>query len=431
MAVATSVDPGLEINRYKNQAAAGPWKTLTGLLVLFYLFTFAFEGLVRYALDQAGAGSFLYLRDAVPVVVVAGCIYAWMAGFIRPTLLLLALLLLLIHFFIGYYYLGGLFQRLFGFKIFLPFLLGVCYCVVTDGRVTARYMPWILGALLISVAAVVVNNFVAMPWAGGEFETAFGVVPQARNVSAFGIRRLTGLSRSAYDAASVILVCMVIVFAYYRKPAIKLLLWMLAIVAIALTTTKAALLAAFILGVCALFYETRRAASVSQLVMAGALLLCVGMPVLSLYLDVSTHSVSESNLWWLASFADRMENMWPRAFEVWTEHGNVLIGRGLGGVGFPQRFAASEWKLINVADNLFVYWTVTFGILGWFYAMVLLWRLFSWEPPDEFMMKLVYGFMAVLFSFGLTANIVEQPVLLFSAGFCFALVWDRIKDRQT
>lgn len=122
--------------------------------------------------------------------------------------------------------------------------------------------------------------------------------------------------------------------------------------------------------------------------------------------------------------------MWPRAFEVWTEHGNVLIGRGLGGVGFPQRFSASEWKLINVADNLFVYWTVVFGILGWFYATVLLWRLFSWEPPDAFMMKVVYGLMVVLFSFGLTANIVEQPVLLFSAGFCFALVWNRMKDGE-
>lgn len=286
MVVATRVDPLYGINRQKYKTTDGPWKRVTVFLVLLYLLTFTFEGLVRYALDTAGAGTLLYLRDAVPVVVVSGCIYAWMAGFIRPSLLLIALLLLLIHFFIGYYYLGGLFQRLFGFKVFLPFLLGVCYCVVTDGRVTARYMPWILGALLISVAAVVLNNFVAMPWAGTESETAFGVVPQARNVSAFGVRRLTGLSRSAYDAASVILVCIAILLAYYRKAAVKLPLWVLAVVAIALTTTKAALLAALIVGFCALFYETRRASTVLRLVMMAALLLCVGMPVLSLYLDV-------------------------------------------------------------------------------------------------------------------------------------------------
>lgn len=430
MAVATSINPGLGINPHTHQAAAGPWKAIAGLLVFFYLTTFAFEGLVRYTLDQAGAGSYLYLRDAVPVLIVAGCIYAWMAGFVRPTLLLLAVLLLLIHFFIGYYYLGGLFQRMFGFKVFLPFLLGVAYCVATDGRVNVRYIPWILGALVVSATAVIVNKFIAMPWEGAQFESVFGIAEQARNSTTLGVRRLTGLARAAYDAASVILVCMVIVLAHYRKPAVKLIVWVIAVVAIALTTTKAALLAALVVGVCVAFYETRRASMISRTVIAGALLLCVGMPILSLYLDVSTRAVSESYAWWLSSFADRMENMWPRAFEVWTEHGNVLIGRGLGGLGFPQRYGSGEWKLFNVADNLFVYWTVIFGVLGWVYASVLLWRLFSWKPRDAFSMKLVYGFMAVLFSFGLTANIVEQPILLFSAGFCFALVWNPTKDES-
>lgn len=429
MAIAISIDPGLRIKSHQRQAV-GPWKWLAALLVFFYLFTFVFEGLVRYSLDLAGLGSFVYLRDAVPPLIVAGCIYAWMAGFVRPMFLLIVLLILLIHFFIGYYYLGGLFQRMFGFKVFLPLLLGIAYCVVTDGRLKASYIPWILCVLLVSVAAVVVNKFVAMPWEGAQFETVFGVVEQARNNTALGVRRLTGLARAAYDAASVILVCLVIVLAYYRKPAVKFVLWLLAVVAIALTTTKAALLAAVILGICALFYETRHASRVSHVVMVGALLLCVGMPVLSLYLDVSTRAVSESYAWWLSSFADRMENMWPRAFDVWTENGSVLVGRGLGGLGFPQRYGSGEWKLFNVADNLFVYWTVIFGMLGWIYAALLLWRLFSWTPPDSFNMKLVYGFVVVLFSFGLTANIVEQPILLFSAGFCFALVWNRTKDND-
>lgn len=423
MDAAIRIDPVRRIDTTPKSAATGPWKTMTGLLVVLYLVSFAFEGLVRYSLDRAGAGSLLYLRDIVPLAVVTGCIYAWMAGFVRPTLLLLALLVLLIHFFIGYYYLGGLVQRLFGFKVFMPFLLGVAYCTLMNGVVKQKYIPWILGALLISISAVIANKFVAMPWEGAEFETVFGVAQQARNNTALGVRRLTGLARAAYDVASVILVCLVIVLAYYRKPAIKFALWGLATVAIALTTTKAALFSALIIGFCAVFYETRYASKIFRFVVFGTLLLCVGMPVLSLYLNVSTHEVVDSFAWWLSSFAVRMEYMWPRAFEVWTEHGNVLIGRGLGGLGFPQRYGAGEWKVLNVADNLFVYWTVIFGIVGWGYALVLLWRLFHWKPTAPFDSRLVFGFMVVLFSFGLTASVIEQPILLFSMGFCFCLVW--------
>lgn len=429
MAEATNINFSVR-PRVLHRQAVGPWRSLAGILIFLYLVSFTFEGLVRYSLDHLGAGSFLYLRDAVPPLVVAGCIYAWMAGIVRPTFLLLALLLLLIHFFIGYYYLGGLFQRLFGFKVFLPFLLGIAVCVLFDGKPHTKYVPWLLGVMLISVSAVVVNKFVAMPWEGAEFETIFGVAAQARNNTALGVRRLTGLARAAYDASSVILICLVVIMAYYKRPFVKFVLWVSAVVAIALTTTKAALFAALIIGLCAIFYETRHLSTVFRAAIIMTLLLCVGMPVLSLYLDISTRTVADSLVWWLSSFADRMENMWPRAFEVWTENGSVLIGRGLGGLGFPQRYGAGEWKVFNVADNLFVYWTVIFGVLGWFYASVLLWRLFSWIPSDVFTMKVVYGFMVVLFSFGLTANIVEQPLLLFSAGFCFAIVWNNNKDEN-
>lgn len=426
MDAAISADPVRTINA----TPTGPWKTFVGLMVFVYLLSFAFEGLVRYSLDRAGIGSFLYLRDVVPVVVVAGCIYAWMAGFVRPTLLLLALLLLLIHFFIGYFYLGGVVQRLFGFKVFMPFLLGVAYCTLVDGVVKEKYIPWILGALLVSAGAVIVNKFVAMPWEGAEFETVFGVGQQARNNTALGVRRLTGLARAAYDVASVILICLVVVLAYYRRPIAKLALWVLATAAIALTTTKAALFSALIIGLCALFYETRQVINVFKVVISGALFLCVGMPISALFLDVSTHEVVDSFAWWLSSFAVRMEYMWPRAFEVWTEYGNVLIGRGLGGLGFPQHYGAGEWKLLNVGDNLFVYWTVIFGIVGWGYASVLLWRLFHWMPMKVFDAKIVFGFMVVLFSFGLTASVIEQPILLFSMGFCFSLVWAQTADQR-
>lgn len=430
MAVATSIDPTMRIAT-DNRVHAGPWRLMASVLVFFYLFTFAFEGVVRYSLDMTGAASLLYLRDLVPVVVVAGCIYGWMAGFFKPTLLLLALLILLIHFFIGYYYLGGLFQRMFGFKVFLPFLLGLAYCGLVNGKIQEKYIPWVLGVLLVSGAAVILNKFVSMPWEGAQFETIFGAGQQARNNTALGVRRLTGLARAAYDAASVILICLVVVLAYYRTPFVRFALLVFSVVAIALTTTKAALFSAAIVGFCVLFYETRYVSTVLRSVILGALLLCIGMPVLSLCVDVSTHKVADSFAWWLSSFAVRMEDMWPRAFEVWTEHGSVLIGRGLGGLGFPQQYGSGEWKVFNVADNLFVYWTVVFGVVGWVYASILLWRLFAWRPSAAFELRFVYAFMVVLFSFGLTANIVEQPLLLFSAGFCFALVWNGAERERT
>ncbi len=112
--------------------------------------------------------------------------------------------------------------------------------------------------------------------------------------------------------------------------------------------------------------------------------------------------------------------MWPDALATWLDHGNIVTGRGLGGIGFAQ--AGAEWWRYNAADNLMIYLLVSFGLFALVYVGAFLWslrRTFEVDSSQEFLARCVRGWALVFFSYGCTSNMVEQPLMNFVVGLCF------------
>ncbi len=72
-----------------------------------------------------------------------------------------------------------------------------------------------------------------------------------------------------------------------------------------------------------------------------------------------------------------------------------------------------------------IYLLVSFGLFALLYVGVFLWalkRTFDVDPSQEFFARCVRGWALVLFSYGCTSNMVEQPLMNLVIGVCFGAV---------
>src|SRR5262249_44684862 len=134
---------------------------------------------------------------------------------------------------------------------------------------------------------------------------------------------------------------------------------------------------------------------------------------------------------WLSSFMDRVDFMWPDAVSIWRDHGTLLVGRGLGGIGFAQQ--ATEWWRYNAADNMMLYLFVTFGLLAILYVVVFLWgiaRTFDADAQGAYFARCVRGWAVAMFSYGCTSCMVEQPMMNLVIGVCLGAGWSLWPRRE-
>ncbi len=72
-----------------------------------------------------------------------------------------------------------------------------------------------------------------------------------------------------------------------------------------------------------------------------------------------------------------------------------------------------------------IYLLVSFGLFALLYVGAFLWglrRTFEVDPSHEFLARCVRGWALVLFSYGCTSNMVEQPLMNLVVGVCFGAV---------
>lgn len=401
--------------------------SLLSKLVILYLLTYVCEGALRFVLSKAHLASILYLRDLLPVVTVIGTLVAWIGGRYRPSVLLISITLLAFHFFIGFFFLGRLFQQLFGIKIFLPMILGLAIGAIglMSIQQAGRMAAWLI---VISVGAIFVNYFVPFPWEGADFDTVFGSGTQSRLWTAGGVRRLGGIARASYDAASILLCAGVVVAAAYRGVWLRSALIILATAGIVLTTSKGAVIAMVALTGTLLISQGGTRLGILRV----CVLVCGGVaviaPILSLLVDVRMRSLTGSAAWLFSSYAERMQYTWPDAFKILTDHGNLVTGRGLGGVGTAQQYGEGRWY--TPADNVFVYWTLAFGVMGWVYGAAIFTRLMRWDGDSVNQRLMVFGFFVAAMTYGVTANLMEQPVVCFGIGYAVAVIFKKALPRN-
>lgn len=376
----------------------------------------ALGGPVRYGLSQVGLVELAY----APILAAGAVVLAYLAaqlGCLRFDAAA-GFIVLLSLVWLPYALIQGRapVQALFAYYTWIPLFLGLL-AVATGGIGTALAMVGLVWS--VAVLGVLLNAVLEFPWVGAGYEI-MGVRTQfARAWSAFGIQRLPGFSRASFTAANQIAIGCALLLAGRFGGVTKGAIWILSVVAVWLTTSKAPLVA--VLMAPAILFVHDRAGRTSRSrylasgwVLGGLLVVAIGLPVLAL---LGARLPQSGHLGFLSfsSVGMRMADMWPRALALldppWP---HILLGLGFGGIGVGQAYF--DPAQYNAADNLFVFLFTTFGLGSLLFLPAFLRNngLLARSRPQLY--REVYVAAAVLLVIGTMSNVVESVVPAFLLG---------------
>lgn len=386
-------------------------------LFIIYLGTFIYEGVLRYVFALASVPNLIYFRDALAAVAVfyifAARLYRerWIDGPVATVLLLLS-----IHLVIGWMSGASIFQGLFGAKIFLPLLFGVAIWPTITRRPNLFVgAAWVV--FVSSVAGVYLNYaYGILPWEAFEYETVFGRMATTREWwMDGGIRRLPGFARTSVHAAGVIGLVGSVLMALLGKTLVRVIVAVTGMWAIILTTSKSMALIFGIISVWLLFPRLWRSLFVGRVFIASIVIVSIILPMVSILRHFGASDGLPSIL---ISFWERLHYMWPGAFSLIMSPLNAVTGNGLGAIGAAQQYGYSP-ELQNWADNVFLYFYVTFGVFGYAYLLFLAISVFRLSNgPDRSAYLYVAGLVA-FFGYGLTSNMAEQAFVMGLLGVSY------------
>jgi hypothetical protein len=206
-----------------------------------------------------------------------------------------------------------------------------------------------------------------------------------------------------------------------RSVAVRVAVWLLSGVAVALTTTKGAvgayLVATFlvplVLSIDPRRYGEQKLRRIVPQAAVTVLGLFAGMvPLLASQLETGIIEEGTVQHFLFASFGERISLTWPSSFGL-LESWQFVIGRGIGGIGAAQTYF--EIDRFCPADSLFVYLYVTAGLVGAAMYLVLIagvWTLNLSAPGGQ----LAFFVLLFVLVYGTTVNVVESAVALMSIG---------------
>jgi hypothetical protein len=401
---------GLCVTPVSRESGLSLDKILFFVFVL-YLVTNVFDGVLRYALVSLDLPVWLlYLRDAAAFAVVSVVTAARLRR--NGLIYLFIALATTVHVAVAWSTMHSAAQILFGFKVLLPVALGAFVARPLE-RSKPSVRAWLTLLWAIAAIGVLVNAVVDLPWTGMVYSVGDVDVEVSRDWSSEGIGRVAGFSRSSISAAAQISVLSIYLMTVSRVTSIggriaRLFILCIAFFTIFRTDSRGSL-AALVIVTLVCWCGSKRTLTLMKTAIFSALLLLVLLPI---YLPGLHLGSSLSGMQSLQSLLQRIEQGWPDAWDLIFRHGFGLLGRGIGGIGSPQRIFAPEFY--NPADNLTIFLFAYFGIFAALYlAWPLLWvaRLPARVPP-----MLLFSCASLLYFllFGIVMNIFEDG---FAAAF--------------
>ncbi len=389
-------------------------------LLIGFLTISTFEGALRFYAARAGLPWLIYIKDVVLIgAMLLGILNTCLTN-IKNLPFLVVLALLTIGTVAGLLILPDSRQPLFAAKTWFPLLCGTVVATSIEQHwITLTRTCGILW--LCAVAGIVLTWLWRAPWIGFIYDVGGVALEGSREWTIGDVDRAPGFSRASFDAALQVLFFGTIMITAARFYIVGFCLWLVSAAAIYLTLSRSALVA---LGVAIVIHFlavglkiTQRLAKVGVIVLAIAV---VGLPFAAARYYKNTASVSETeNVTSTSSFEERAVQTWPDGFALLKRGGNLVTGRGLGGIGVAQQFF--EPSIFNPGDNFFVYIWGAFGALGAAFVGFLAWQ--TWRTPVPFNLRrragivLVAAFLAV----GLTLNGIEAAIASLFLGV--GLVW--------
>jgi len=265
---------------------------------------------------------------------------------------------------------------------------------------------------------IFINYFIEFPWEGLTYALDNFQIEATREDITFGIKRLAGFSRTHVEAAIQMLWLIVFLIVHIKNRFIKISVWLLGGLVIIFTTSKGIILSYLLISILLILYKLDyRMISyykVYRKLLLSLLITGILLPIITyvniLVIDLKLND--DLNKMMFTSFTMRIYDLWPEAIELILDHGNILLGRGLGGIGTSQIFF--ETYLYNPVDNIFLFLYANFGLLGGLYLIYLYYkgRLLKLNEDLYFCLLLLF-----IFQYGITTSLFDDYLISLCIGF--------------
>lgn len=386
--------------------------SVTVLIVV--IATITCEGPLRMVLSMAHVAPAIYLRDAL-VAIAVGRVMMQAARHHFVALLLTALLLLL-HNLVGIWMLPKINQVLFGDKILLYAAFGASIAPLLARRdKSARIV--LIAVLGVTCAGLLFNlKFNPAPWSKISSEIDGLRVSGIRTDYAGGAPRLAGFSRANTTAAGLVILSCISLMLIYPSRYVRLLLVLLPMPFIYLTNSKS--IAPFYLLATLPLLLPATFRTLGKPLCVVALILCAAIPLLlfGTYFHIPQGDASS-----LFSLVDRIDRSWPHSWSLIADHGSVLLGRGIGGIGSPQK--AYEAARFAEADNAFIYLYAYTGAFALLYVVGVIYLVIRAKPFASPRAEFAIAILGLQGLMGSTAIIFEDQYALMYLCAAIALLY--------
>lgn len=376
-----------------------------------YLLLLVLEAPTRFYLQSYGLITLAYLPKIVMLLMVL-FFPCFVTAVNKKTLFVYVLFCL--SFYLGVINLTSPLQALFGLWTVSPIMFAFVFARLFN----VHDFRWLFMTLFILVVSGLGFDFYYdFPWDGQDIELIGNSLDISRDWTMMGITRFAGFSRASFNAASQTLVSAIVLMYLFRSYlTLKVCIWMIAFLAIVVTTSKGLIAAWFIL---TLFYISKglsRRSGVIDFVWRAITLILVLLVILlpsvlsSIVLDFNPQS---ANAVLFDSFLDRMINTWPLTFQLMSDSGDHVwfLGRGLGGIGTSQLFF--ETDLYQPGDNVFIYLMVTFGVPMAIVAIIALVFVPSKKRKTEYYLLLCVPLLLTVGLYGVVNSVMEEAFMIF------------------
>ncbi len=384
-----------------------------------YVLIYAFEGVVRYGLNMVGADSAIFLRDALLIAPLA--LLLTVQAFrlrVHPAFFVFAAVVA-VHGGLMYVNLHSFDAVAYGVKILVGTLFGF---LAADLLIRPDQRLFRLFALLlvVSLVGLAIDKFVmAFPWEG--MSTHIGGlkvdISHDWETGTLGItKRAAGFTRSSIATAVLIPFLALLVAPRIRSWLLRLLTLCAAIAGVFFTTQKGALIALIPVSLILCGPRTGRYSALA--------VLCGVSAVLDVALPLTTSGMILSDnggMFSTATFAMRIMDTWPDAWQWIVQHQVFPLGVGLGGIGGAQRLYAYDYQ--NPADNLFLLLYAWFGVLGLVYLawpVIVAWRVPRSQRADTVPALAILTF---LLCYGTVISLLEDPLAALILGASAGALW--------
>lgn len=389
--------------------------------VLYIVFA-AVGGMIRGVLGPIGLVPLIYLPAMIAIPALLANTLARLGDSRTATPTIAVLVFLAIEIVIASM-LGRSFNAIV-FQLYI-FVAALVMMAATQRGMQERIIASMVPMFYVSVFGVLLNSVVDFPWKDATFEVMGSQQGAAREWMAGGVSRLAGLSRASFFAAACILIGYCATEPKLNSFAAKAGWWVMGLIAIHLTTSKAPELAMVLLpGTYFLLGRLRGTDGAKRKLFANIhMAVWVALIFLGPLIAVSYGRELFPNGPGLgrsySSLADRVLTTWPQALALvnWHDPVSWLVGRGLGGIGGPQTIA--EPSRYNPADNLAIYLFVNFG-LGALIVAYLIFRGGQRAIQSDRSGRRDFAMIIAMLGIGMASNVIESVFPMMVLGLAMA-----------